>query len=153
MLDAVEQRHQQRAAQHRGREPLERVGQLGRLHGHEAGVEADALGPLPGAHHGWDGVLVLDGNVGIGGDPLLLLCRVRDLLRPTGVLLLELDPQDVTDRGPARLCAGPVSSSPFPWARLGAGGLPAVARCSDPAVLDTWSSAGRSFALLSPATG
>lgn len=58
-------------------------------------VRADALGPLPdGPQHGpagWHAVLLLDGNIGIGGDPLLLLRRARDLLRQDGRVLVELD--------------------------------------------------------------
>ena len=111
-------------------------------------VRADALGPLPGAHHGWDGVLLLDGNIGIGGDPLLLLCRVRDLLRPAGRVLVELDPAGVTDRGDARLTSGEAAGEPFAWARLGARELAAAACCADLAVRDTWTTAGRLFALL-----
>ena len=111
-------------------------------------VCADALGPLPGAHHGWDGVLLLNGNLGIGGDPLLLLCRVRDLLRPTGRVLLELDPADITDRGHARLTSATAIGEPFAWARLGAPDLGPLAECARLAVLSTWTTAGRSFALL-----
>lgn len=111
-------------------------------------LRADALGPLPGAHHGWDGVLLLDGNVGIGADPLLLLCRVRDLLRPTGLVLLELDPDGVTDRGQAQLTRGGVTGGAFAWARLGAAELAAAARCAGLAVRDTWTTPGRLFALL-----
>ena len=114
-------------------------------------LRADALGPLPGAHHGWDGVLLLDGNVGIGGDPVLLLCRVRDLLRPTGRVLVELDPQGTTDQGPARLRLGTTTSAPFPWARLGAGALSDAASWADLVVQERWSCGGRLFAVLRPA--
>ncbi len=47
-----------------------------------AALLADALGPLPRPAAGWDGVLLLDGNVGIGGDPHRLLSQVVDLLPP-----------------------------------------------------------------------
>jgi SAM-dependent methyltransferase len=63
-------------------------------------VCADALGPLPGGSHGWDGVVLLDGN-GIGGDPLRLLCRVGDLLGPQGSVLVELDGSGCSDRCPS----------------------------------------------------
>lgn len=111
-------------------------------------LRADALGPLPGGSHGWDGLLLLDGNVGIGGDPLPLLCRVRELLRPTGRVLVELDPRDATDAGPARLGLGRATSSPFPWARLGGSCVSDVARCADLSVQDRWTRAGRAFAVL-----
>jgi SAM-dependent methyltransferase len=38
----------------------------------------------------WGTALLLDGNVGIGGDPARLLERVRRLLRPGGRVLVEL---------------------------------------------------------------
>ena len=37
----------------------------------------------------WRSVLLLDGSVGIGGDPVALLHRVAELLRPDGRLLVE----------------------------------------------------------------
>ncbi len=37
----------------------------------------------------WDTVLLIDGNIGIGGDPIALLRRVRQLLAPTGCALIE----------------------------------------------------------------
>ena len=111
----------------------------------------DALGPLPYGHHAWDGVLLLDGSVGLGGDPLLLLCRVRDLLSAYGWLLLELDPAGGNDRGPADLHDGRTASAPFRWARLDDGdGLRRAARIADLAVLDRWVSGVRRFALLGP---
>ena len=90
---------------------------------------ADALGPLPAGHHGWDGVLLLDGNIGIGGDPLLLLCRVRDLLRPRGRVLVELDPDGGSGAGPAVLDDGRARSATFPLgpARRAAAGAEACA--------------------------
>lgn len=100
---------------------------------HERGVpalRADVLGPLPGGHHGWDGALLLDGSTGIGGDPLLLLCRVRDLLRPDGRVLVELDDAGARDCGLVVLDDGRATSPAFPWARLDADGLRADARCA-----------------------
>jgi SAM-dependent methyltransferase len=38
----------------------------------------------------WSSVLLLDGNVGIGGDPVRLLLRSAALLKPRGVVLVEL---------------------------------------------------------------
>ena len=47
--------------------------------------------PVPG-EGGWDTVLLADGNIGIGGDPVALLTRCRELLAPAGRVLVELDP-------------------------------------------------------------
>ena len=59
--------------------------------------------PLPGERR-WGTVLLLDGNVGIGGDPVALLARAAWLLRPGGVVVAEVDP-------PGRPGARPCGSS------------------------------------------
>ena len=40
----------------------------------------------------WDTALLLDGNIGIGGEPAALLERARELLARDGAVLAELDP-------------------------------------------------------------
>ncbi len=45
--------------------------------------------PLPGEGR-WGAVLLLDGNIGIGGDPISLLRRCRELLRPGGTVLVDV---------------------------------------------------------------
>lgn len=40
----------------------------------------------------WASALLIDGSIGIGGDPVSLLRRVRDVLRPRGVALVEARP-------------------------------------------------------------
>lgn len=115
-------------------------------------VRADALGSLPGGPPGgpvgWHAVLLLDGNIGIGGDPLLLLCRVRDLLRHDGRVLVELDPAGVTERGTVHLHDGQRPSAAFPWGRLGRDRLAPTARLAGLDVRATWIDAGRQFTLL-----
>jgi SAM-dependent methyltransferase len=49
----------------------------------------DVFGPLPGEGR-WDTALLADGNVGIGGDPVMLMRRVRDLLAPGGRAVVEV---------------------------------------------------------------
>jgi SAM-dependent methyltransferase len=51
----------------------------------------DVFERVPGAGR-WATVLLADGNIGIGGDPVILLLRVRELLAPDGRALVELDP-------------------------------------------------------------
>ena len=53
-------------------------------------VRRDVFGPLPGEGT-WGHVLLADGNIGIGGDPLRLLRRAARLLRPGGSVLVETD--------------------------------------------------------------
>jgi SAM-dependent methyltransferase len=83
--------------------------------------------PLPGERR-WGTVLLLDGNVGIGGDPVALLRRAAELARPAGVVVAEVDPpgwptRALTVRVETAGGAGPW----FPWARVGADGVDALA--------------------------
>jgi SAM-dependent methyltransferase len=83
--------------------------------------------PLPGEGR-WSTVLLLDGNVGIGGDPGGLFARCARLLRPGGHLVAEVEPPGV-DTGPltVRLESPDGTSRWFPWARVGADGFAALA--------------------------
>jgi SAM-dependent methyltransferase len=76
----------------------------------------------------WRSVLLADGNVGIGGDPVRLLRRVRELMSPTGNVLIEVDPpgEGVRHR-PVRLNG---TGSWFPWAWLGAEAVETTARAA-----------------------
>ena len=75
--------------------------------------------PIPGEGR-WGGAVLLDGNIGIGGDPVALLGRVRELLRPGGRVLVEVEPPGrPTDRVAVRVEARRRPFGPwFPWARV-----------------------------------
>lgn len=100
--------------------------------------------PLPGEGR-WGTVLLADGNIGIGGDPSAILARCRALLRPGGLLLVEADPDDGADsRGLVVLCADDGrTSTPLPWARLGARALTDLLAHHDFSVLEEWRAAQR----------
>jgi len=67
----------------------------------------------------WDTALLLDGNVGIGGEPATLLERCRELLTQGGAVLAELDPPGAsTGMTRVRLEAPGVVSEWFPWAQV-----------------------------------
>ena len=67
----------------------------------------------------WDTALLLDGNIGIGGEPATLLERARELLAPGGAVLAELDPPGArTGMTRVRLEAPGVVSEWFPWAHV-----------------------------------
>ncbi|MFD9907739.1 class I SAM-dependent methyltransferase, partial [Streptomyces sp. NPDC059063] len=51
-----------------------------------AALRRSVFDPLPGEGR-WGTALLLDGNIGIGGDPAALLARVARLLAPRGLLL------------------------------------------------------------------
>ncbi|MYR44530.1 class I SAM-dependent methyltransferase [Streptomyces sp. SID5910] len=106
--------------------------------------------PLPGEGR-WDTVLLMDGNVGIGGDPRALLSRVAALLAPGGLLIAETAEADVDERAQVQVVdvtAARAAGSPFPWARLG---TPALLRHADRTGWRTtaqWTSGGRRFVAL-----
>ncbi|MDG4820870.1 methyltransferase domain-containing protein [Asanoa sp. WMMD1127] len=80
-------------------------------------IHQDLFAPLP-AEGRWAHAVLLDGNIGIGGDPVALLLRCRALLRPTGTVLVELDgPGTGFWRGHARVASSALGPR-FPWARL-----------------------------------
>ncbi|HEX4107335.1 MAG TPA: class I SAM-dependent methyltransferase [Solirubrobacteraceae bacterium] len=88
--------------------------QLARRRGAQA-IEGSVFGPLP-AVGGWGTVLLLDGNLGIGGDPGALLTRVRELLVAGGVALVELEPGAGRGAFEARLEHRGRGSDWFAWA-------------------------------------
>ncbi|QFZ78652.1 methyltransferase domain-containing protein [Streptomyces fagopyri] len=104
--------------------------------------------PVPGEGR-WGTALLIDGNLGIGGDPAALLDRVDQLLSPGGLLIVETVPVDVDERVRVRVADGRgAAGSPFLWARLG---TPALLRHARPAGWHPdgqWSTGGRSFVAL-----
>jgi hypothetical protein len=100
----------------------------------------------------WQHVLLADGNIGIGGDPVRLLERCRRLLGPGGTVLVELaEPGTASRRDVLRLRHGSVLSAPFRWAYLAADDLSATATAAGLRDRDVWVEAGRWFAELVPA--
>ncbi|MEU0169476.1 class I SAM-dependent methyltransferase [Streptomyces iakyrus] len=101
---------------------------------------------LPGEGR-WDTVLLMDGNIGIGGDPRALLERVAGLLRPGGLLIAETVAADVDERVRVHITdARATTGEPFPWARLGTRALLGYARGWGRA--GQWTAGGRHFAAL-----
>lgn len=97
----------------------------------------------------WETVLLLDGNLGIGGDPAALLRRVAEFLTPTGRVLVETDPPGTGLHSlPVRLERGGDVSLWFPWARVGIDELGGVAAEAGLALGDRWEDTGRWFAEL-----
>ena len=54
-------------------------------------LERSIFDPLPATGR-WGSAILLDGNIGIGGDPNALLRRLAELLRPGGLVLAEVQP-------------------------------------------------------------
>jgi SAM-dependent methyltransferase len=111
-------------------------------------IVASIFDELPGSGT-WRSALLLDGNIGIGGSPARLLARIGSLLTDDGEVLVELDhPSTATAAMHARIETGPRASSWFPWARVSATGIEAVAREGGLGVSETWSHGDRWFARL-----
>jgi len=109
-------------------------------------IRRDVFGRLPGEGR-WRHVVLADGNVGIGGNPVRLLRRAAELLRAGGSVLAEIEsPGSGLRRDRVRVSGS--RSGWFAWAWLGAD---AVERTAGEAGLSTrWvrAHAGRWFAEL-----
>lgn len=111
----------------------------------------DVFEPVPGAGT-WRTVLLADGNVGIGGDPVRMLRRARSLLAPGGRVVCELHPDgDSAASGPVRLEGLGITSAWFPWALLGRAALAETARAAGLTPVTTWETGGRMFSTLAAA--
>lgn len=90
-------------------------------------VRRDVFAPQP-AEGCWDHVLLADGNIGIGGDPVRLLRRAAALLAPGGTVLVETDPDPgLWWRGSVQVCTADAEGAAVPWACAGADALTRLA--------------------------
>ncbi|MZD07427.1 methyltransferase domain-containing protein [Streptomyces sp. SID5785] len=105
---------------------------------------------LPGEGR-WPTVLLMDGNVGIGGDPRALLARAAQLVCPGGTLIVETEPVDVDERAQVEVTDAPgrPPGRSFPWARLGAPALLRYAKRAGLRATAQWDAGGRRFVSLS----
>lgn len=111
-------------------------------------IEGSVFGDVPGAGS-WASALLLDGNIGIGGDPVVLLTRVAELLAPGSRMLVELArPGAATGTRRIRLEVAAAASPWFDWATVAAADIGPVAATAGLAVRERWSVRGRWFATL-----
>jgi SAM-dependent methyltransferase len=99
---------------------------LARLRGATV-LQRSVFDRLPGGGR-WRSLLLLDGNVGIAGDPGRLLRRCRQLIAPGGTIVAEVEPSwsgCVSYR--ARLERGQRHGPWFPWAVVGSDAIERVA--------------------------
>lgn len=76
----------------------------------------------------WQDAVLADGNVGIGGDPVRLLQRIRQLMRPEGVILVEVDaPGTGLVHESIRLRVQGQLTDAFTWSRVDAEAIGDVA--------------------------
>ncbi|MEY9927443.1 SAM-dependent methyltransferase [Catenulispora sp. GP43] len=111
-------------------------------------LRRSVFGRLPGAGR-WPHALLMDGNIGIGGDAAALLARVRGLIRPgDGELVVETEAEDVHENHVVTFETG---GEPFGWTRIGTEALAAVAAGIGLRSIAQWSAGGRRFVALATA--
>ncbi|GAB3261092.1 class I SAM-dependent methyltransferase [Nocardioides dilutus] len=92
-----------------------------------AAIRRDVFAPLPGEGR-WFTALLADGNVGIGGDPVALLHRLRQVLDPRGRVVVELaEPGTEPCTGWATLSDRGLLTEAFPWSVVGVDDIPRIA--------------------------
>jgi SAM-dependent methyltransferase len=111
-------------------------------------LQRDVFSRVPGTGR-WMIVLLADGSIGIGGDPVALLSRVAELLAPRGQALVEVQPpgQELR-RERVRFWHGKQAGDWFPWAYVGVDQLAGIASEAGLSRAETWSSDGRWFVTL-----
>jgi SAM-dependent methyltransferase len=97
----------------------------------------------------WASALLLDGNIGIGGDPVGLLVRIRSLVEPRGRVIVEVG-RGTGDARPrfARLVIDDTPGPAFPWTEVGLRAIDAVAAGAGMRVTHRWRDDARSFVVL-----
>jgi SAM-dependent methyltransferase len=119
---------------------------LGRAAG-AAVLRRSVFDRLPGVGR-WPHALLMDGNIGIGGDPGVLLERMRVLLLPRdGELVVETEPEDILRT--YRVSFTGAAHAEFGWTRIGTEALEAIAGPLGFEVRESWTRGGRRFVALS----
>ncbi len=98
----------------------------------------------------WHSALLLDGSIGIGGDPVALLRRVAELLSAHGHALVETEPPDEpSEILTVRVAQGTGTQGEwFPWARVSFADIGSIAAEAGFDLADKWDDSGRWFAQL-----
>lgn len=108
-------------------------------------LQRDLFGHLPGTGR-WPTVLLVDGNIGIGGDAPALLTRVAQLLAWDGRILAEVEPPGrPSGRERVRLRSGDRVGPWFRWAYVSVDDVDVVAGEAGLVVPERWSMGDRWF--------
>ncbi|MEU9179918.1 methyltransferase domain-containing protein [Streptomyces sp. NPDC048550] len=108
-----------------------------------AALRRSVFDPIPDEGT-WGTALLIDGNIGIGGDPCRLLRRIRDLVHGHGLLIVETASGDADERRGVRIHAGQHAvSGVFPWAVVGAAALGRYAQVSGWRTVERWTAGER----------
>ena len=115
-------------------------------------LRRDLAVPLAGEGR-WGTTLLLDGNIGIGGDVPALLRRCRQIVGGGGLIICELDPDPERDEAYEVVLSRPgCRSAPVPWAAIGERPLLRVAAALDLIATEVWEADRRSFVALRTAS-
>ena len=116
-------------------------------------IRGDLFDPLP-AGGCWDQVLLADGNIGIGGDPVATLRRAAEILAPGGVVIVETDPPSTAlSHELLRWETEDHVEHWFPWSRVSAAALGSIAKHAGLTVTTVVDIHSRVIAVLTPVTG
>lgn len=111
-------------------------------------LHRDVFDAVPGEGR-WRTALLADGNIGIGGDPVTLLDRVRSLLDPRGRVVVELAaPGTGSTTVWATLDCDGTLSRPFRWSVVAADDIGPMAEWAGLAVAATYEIGRRWVAVL-----
>ncbi len=98
-------------------------------------------------HGRWRSALLLDGSVGIGGDPIALLARVGELLSPDGRLLVEMETRGVASESlKVRIETSGGAGPWFSWSVVSIDDAARLAAATGFRVEESWAAGGRCFA-------
>jgi glycosyltransferase A (GT-A) superfamily protein (DUF2064 family)/SAM-dependent methyltransferase len=115
-------------------------------------LRRDLALPLAGEGR-WGTTLLLDGNIGIGGDVPALLRRCRQIVGGGGLIICEIDTEPDRDETYEVVLSRPgCESAPVPWAAIGVRPLLRVAAALDLIVTEVWEADRRSFVALRTAS-
>lgn len=111
-------------------------------------LERSVFDRIPGAGR-WGSALLVDGNVGIGGQPVALLERVASLLRPGGRALVEVgEPGSDTNVLDVRVEDANNVGPWFRWSVVGIDGIESLVHSTALHVAERWSEDSRWFVRL-----
>ena len=111
-------------------------------------IHHDVFAPMPDATT-WTHALLADGNIGIGGNPVRLLQRVRQLLHPEGRIVADVESHPCgLRREDRRWETHHAVSRWFPWVLVGADAVGTLAEAAGFHLVSTDEVADRSVVVL-----
>jgi SAM-dependent methyltransferase len=111
-------------------------------------VQCSIFGRIPRRGH-WGSALLLDGSVGIGGDPIALLDRVAELLGPRGSVFMEMEaPAVASEALTVRIETANGIGPWFPWAVVSISDADELAAAAGFRITESWAHDERWFVRL-----